>query len=621
MKSLGGGNFDVSFNYEKINWTNGGSGIATTGVTNGAAIDIILEGSGNAAAIAAYASNDFDTFDPAGSWSMQMSGGTAILRDGVVEGTAGNDLIDATYAADPENDRIDNNDGMGFAGTVAQADYVLAGAGNDTVSAGLGNDIVFGESGNDSLLGGAGDDTLNGGTENDTLVGGAGADSLIGGAGVDTADYSASSAGVTVNLAAGTGIGGDAQGDVLSQIETVIGSGFADTLTAAATGSNLFGGVGNDTLTGGAGADSLDGGADNDLLTGGAGADTLVGAAGVDTASYSASSAGVTVNLAAGTGIGGDAQGDVLSQIETVIGSGFADTLTAAATGSNLFGGVGNDILVGGAGAETLDGGADRDTLFGGIGDVINGGEAGTDNDVLDLTAWGHPLTNILRDPGNPENGIVQFLNASGAVIGTMAFSNIESMVVCFTPGSLIATERGEVAVENLKPGDMLVTRDHGLQPLRWVGSRKFGLGELIAKPALRPIKISQGALGKGLPLRSMKVSPQHRMLFEGARAELLFGEPEVLIAAAHLTVLPGIEQVLTHGVTYIHLLMDRHEILQADGAWTESFQPADRTVADMDQDQRDELMLIFPHVTTPGAFPVARLSLKKHEAKVLLMV
>ena len=62
-----------------------------------------------------------------------------------------------------------------------------------------------------------------------------------------------------------------------------------------------------------------------------------------------------------------------------------------------------------------------------------------------------------------------------------------------------------------------------------------------------------------------MMVSPQHRMLIEGARAEMLFGEPEVLVAATHLTTLPGIEQVPTYGTVYIHPLFDRHEIIRAD--------------------------------------------------------
>ncbi|WP_454017899.1 hypothetical protein [Azospirillum sp. Marseille-Q6669] len=87
--------------------------------------------------------------------------------------------------------------------------------------------------------------------------------------------------------------GGDAEGDRLTGIENLSGSGHAD------------------LLIGDGGANRLDGAAGDDTLIGGAGADTLVGGAGIDTADYSASAAGVTVDLAAGTGSGADAEGIV----------------------------------------------------------------------------------------------------------------------------------------------------------------------------------------------------------------------------------------------------------------------------------------------------------------------
>jgi Ca2+-binding RTX toxin-like protein len=135
------------------------------------------------------------------------------------------------------------------------------------------------------LDGGTGNDSLDGGAGNDTLIGGAGADKLAGGDGIDTADYSASPTAVTVNLTTGVGTGGDAQGDSLTTIENLTGSKF------------------DDVLTGDAGANKLDGGAGNDVLTGGAGADVLIGGDGIDRVDYSASGAGVTVNLAKGTGM------------------------------------------------------------------------------------------------------------------------------------------------------------------------------------------------------------------------------------------------------------------------------------------------------------------------------
>lgn len=96
-----------------------------------------------------------------------------------------------------------------------------------------------------------------------------------------------------------------------------------------------------------------------------------------------------------------------------------------------------------------------------------------------------------------------------------MAFFGIEKVVPCFTRGTRIATPRGEVLVEDLWVGYTVYTRDHGAQVLRWVGRRDLSLADLIVSPQLRPVRIAKGALGQGLPLRDMKVSPQHRMLIE----------------------------------------------------------------------------------------------------------
>ena len=286
-----------------------------------------------------------------------------------------------------------------------------------------GIENLVGSAFGDVLNGDGNGNQLDGGAGNDTLLGGAGADTLIGGAGTDTADYSASSAGVTVYLDGTAGSGGDAAGDVLSGIEVLVGSNFNDVLLGDGNANTLNGGAGNDTLIGGAGADVLiggagsdtasyatagagltvnlgnaalntgdaagdsysgienltgssfadalfgdgsanvlDGGAGNDTLVGGAGADTLIGGAGTDWADYSASSAGVTVYLDGTAGLGGDAAGDVLSGVENLTGSGFADTLYGDGSANVLDGGAGNDTLIGGAGADTLIGGAGIDT-------------------------------------------------------------------------------------------------------------------------------------------------------------------------------------------------------------------------------------------------------------------
>ena len=518
------------------------------------------------------------------------------LGDDLLNGDAGTDTLSGGDGNDVLNGGADNDTLNGDAGDDqlfgdSGNDSLAGGVGNDTLYGGIGNDILWSDTGNDLIYGGDGNDNITSGTGNDTIIGDLGSDTINADQGMDWVDYSGSNAGVTVDLVAGTGAGGHAAGDLLFGVDALLGSAFDDVLLGFDGFSNnpadaytnvFFGNAGNDYLDGRGGDDSLYGGADNDTVLGGAGADLVDG------------------------GIG-------------------QDSLLGEAGNDTVLGGAGNDWLNGGAGADSIDGGIGNDTIVvgtgtEGYGDTVVGGENTGDNDVLDLTAWGWALTNIIYDPMNPENGTVEFLDGSGAVIGSMSFTGIETVIPCFTPGTMITTQCGEVLVEDLQAGDLVMTRDNGLQPLRWVGRRQLSLADLIVNPALRPVEIAKGALGHDLPIRDMKVSPQHRMLIEDGRAEMLFGDAEVLVAATHLRVLPGIEERLTAGVTYIHLLFDRHELICANGAWTESFQPAMRMLNGMEEAQRAEIAALFPEIAGEDFdFPAARLSLKAHEARVLL--
>ncbi len=240
-------------------------------------------------------------------------------------------------------------------------DDFLPGTGfNDTISGLDGNDQLIGYGGVNTLLGGAGDDILDntGGNNTGLLVGGSGADQIMGGSGsFDTASYAESSAGVTVDLLVSqVGSGGDAEGDTLSGIDALIGSAFDDVLSVNSSSfSQLDGGAGNDILkVGGSGGN----------LQGGAGADTLIGSITDDfaIAVYSNSASGVIVNLATGTGSGGDAEGDVLQNITGVTGSGHNDLLIGSSADNLINGGGGDDVLRGGAGADRLNGGDGEDT-------------------------------------------------------------------------------------------------------------------------------------------------------------------------------------------------------------------------------------------------------------------
>jgi hypothetical protein len=204
---------------------------------------------------------------------------------------------------------------------------------------------------------------------------------------------------------------------------------------------------------------------------------------------------------------------------------------------------------------------------------------------------------------------------------GRMTFREIENVIPCFTPGSLIATPKGEVPVETLRAGDRIITRDNGIQEIRWVGSRTLSREELARAPGLKPILIRAGSLGYGLPERDMVVSPQHRILVSGERTQLYFDESEVLVAAKHMVNGSTIQLLDTLRTTYIHFMFDRHEVVLSDGAWTESFQPGDQTLGAMGPETRDEIVALFPDLKTPEGitdYVSARRALKAHEAKLL---
>lgn len=189
----------------------------------------------------------------------------------------------------------------------------------------------------------------------------------------------------------------------------------------------------------------------------------------------------------------------------------------------------------------------------------------------------------------------------------------------CFTPGTQITTERGDCPVEQLAVGDKVITRDNGIQVVRWVGRTQLFLHDFQAEPHLLPIFIRKGALGKDLPERDMRLSPNHRVLVANGRTSLGFAEREVLVAAKHLTS-QGVHVVQSSGTTYLHFMCDRHEIVLADGIWTESFQPDDQSLKGLGNAQRLEIHELFPALKTEAgraAYVSARLTVAAPEGVV----
>jgi hypothetical protein len=294
-----------------------------------------------------------------------------------------------------------------------------------------------------------------------------------------------------------------------------------------------------------------------------------------------------------------------------------------------MFGGTGADQFTGGEGSDEQYGGADRDTFTittvgDADGDVVDGGAGGDDYDILNLTGTGpfRKVGETVDADGNSTSGTIEFLDTDGNVTGSLVYSEIEQIVPCFTPGTLIATMEGEKLVENLKVGDRVITRDNGAQEIRWLGNKPMSGEQLQANPHLQPILVRKGSLGGGLPERDMLVSPNHRMLVNNAEVGLLFNEPEVLVAAKHLiNADKGIVSVAASQTTYIHFMFDHHEVVLSNGAWTESFQPGDQAMAGVSQEQRNEITELFPELANSQgreAFASSRLSLKAFEAKML---
>ncbi len=145
----------------------------------------------------------------------------------------------------------------------------------------------------------------------------------------------------------------------------------------------------------------------------------------------------------------------------------------------------------------------------------------------------------------------------------------------CFAQDTLIQTASGPRRVQDLQPGALLQTMDHGYQPVLWIGHRRMLARDLDQRPDQRPIRIAAQALGPGQPAGDLVVSPQHRLLIRSPIALRMTGEAEVLVAARHLVGLPGITvQGDCRNVTYWHVLMAEHQVVMADGAWAESLLP-----------------------------------------------
>lgn len=388
-----------------------------------------------------------------------------------------------------------------------------------------GNDSLTGTSSNDTIKGGAGHDTIMGGAGEDQLEGGAGNDSILGGAGDDTLD------------------GGDGN----------------DTLIDDSGNNSLSGGEGDDRLTvGGSGSHTLDGGAGNDSLVGGSGGDSISGGDGADT---------ILAN-----------EGD-----DTLSGGAGNDRIVGDEGNDLIDAGAGDDVVFGGGGMDTIEGGGGNDHLFGGAGAdtfvIRDGHGADTIGDFRtseDIIAFDmneiRSYDDIVARISGTQHATITFNNGDSITVSNVRPENLRASnfaftagPVCLLAGTPIRTERGDIPIEELRPDDILWTKDHGWQALRLVvmETMVFKHRDDPAKPILIPM----GALGAGQPDRDLILSPQHRVLQMLDKT----GE-EVLVPAVKLIGHKGIRRMRgKQRAEYLNVVMERHSIIQAAGCWVES--------------------------------------------------
>lgn len=188
-------------------------------------------------------------------------------------------------------------------------------------------------------------------------------------------------------------------------------------------------------------------------------------------------------------------------------------------------------------------------------------------------------------------------------------YSDVEA-IICFVKDTRIRTPRGDRRIESLRPGDEVLTLDNGPQRIRWIGSR-----QVRASGPLAPVRFSRGIFGNH---RDLLVSPQHRMLVNGPEAQRLFGQREVLVPARALVNDFTITTEFTGMVTYLHMLFDRHEVVIANGAPSESFYPGDEALSALAAPARDELFRLFPELRSGRFGPTGRRVVAEDAARAL---
>lgn len=236
-------------------------------------------------------------------------------------------------------------------------------------------------------------------------------------------------------------------------------------------------------------------------------------------------------------------------------------------------------------------------------------GLSGTQNIIIAADNDGKQYI-IFPDGDLPSGLLGDLLNTILVTFDTarVGYDFNQNAPLCFTRGTMIETARGSRAIEILAVGDLVLTKDRGLQPIRWIGSRVLAPEILSRHENLRPIRIKKEALGPDTPSADLVVSPQHRILLRSKIAQRMFGTDEILVAAKQLLMLDGVEicDEFFGNVEYFHMLFDQHEVVFANGTEAESLYTGPQALKTVGKAALEEILTIFPELRNADLAPQA---------------